>query len=74
MPLTDEEKAELRVLAASDSMRADAELLRATRFNPFIINGKVDCDGVIDFLTEYNEFLGHPQKRSRLFVERVMKL
>jgi hypothetical protein len=74
MELTDEEKAELRALARSESMRADSELLRATRHNPFIVNGEVDCDRVMEFLTEYNEFLGHPRKVRQPFIEKDMKL
>jgi hypothetical protein len=74
MPLSDEEKEELRALAASGSMRADAGQLRATRHNPFIVNGEVDCDRVTEFLTAYNEFLNHPVKPRREFIERNMKL
>jgi hypothetical protein len=74
MPFTDQEKAELRAFAASKSMRADSEQLRATRHNPFMVDGKVDCDRVIEFLTEYNEFLNHPMKPHRLFIEKNMKL
>ncbi len=74
MPFSDHEKAELRAAAASESLRADCERLRATRHNPFMVDGKVDCDRVIDFLTEYNEFLNHPLKPRRVFVETNMKL
>ena len=75
MPFTDREKAELKACAASESMRADSERLRATRHNPFIIEtGKTDCDRVMEFLTEYNEFLNHPCKPRRVFVEKNMKL
>jgi hypothetical protein len=74
MPFTDEEKAELRAFAASESMRADSERLRATRHNPFMVDGTVDCDRVIEFLTEYNEFLNHPRKLHRKFIEKNMKL
>ncbi|ABQ27437.1 hypothetical protein [Geotalea uraniireducens] len=74
MMLTDEEKAELRSLAASQSMRADSELLRAASRDPFIVDGKVDCDRVMEFLSEYNSFLNHPVKPCRQFIEKIMLL
>jgi len=74
MQLSDEEKAELRALAASESMRRDSDILRETRFDPFMANGEVDCDRVVEFLTEYNEFLSHPVKNRRPFIEKDMKL
>ena len=74
MPFSDQEKTELRAVAASESMRADSERLRATRHNPFMVDGMVNCDRVIDFLTEYNEFLNHPMKPRRNFIEKNMKL
>lgn len=74
MPFTEQEKTELKAFAASESMRMDSERLRATRHNPFMVNGIVDCDRVIEFLTEYNEFLNHPMKPHRKFIERNMKL
>ena len=74
MLLTDEEKAELRLLAASESMRADSELLRAACNDRFIVDGKVDCDRVIEFLSEYNAFLNHPVKPVRPFIEKIMRL
>ncbi|KAF0220521.1 MAG: hypothetical protein FD174_1175 [Geobacteraceae bacterium] len=55
-------------------MRADAEQLRANRHNPFIVDGKVDCARVVEFLTDYNEFLYHPMKPHRPFIEKDMKL
>ena len=74
MTLTDEEIMELRALASSEAMRADSERFRATRYTPFLLNGEVDCDRVIEFLTEYNEFLNHPLKQQRPFIEKDMLL
>jgi hypothetical protein len=74
MPFSDREKEELRACAVSESMRTDADRLSANRYNPFIIDGVVDCDRVVEFLTDYNEFLGHPRKPRRPFVEREMNL
>lgn len=39
-----------------------------------MVNGEVECDRVIEFLTQYNEFLGHPRKERTPFTERNMKL
>jgi hypothetical protein len=55
-------------------MRDDSERLRATRPNPFMVAGKVDCDRVMEFLTDYKEFLNHPMKPNRTFIEKEMKL
>jgi hypothetical protein len=74
MRLSEEEKTELRALAKSATMLNDSELLRATRHNPFMVNGVIDCDKVIEFLTEYNEFMGHRRKSRRQFLEKDMKL
>jgi hypothetical protein len=74
MYFNEEEKSELRALAASESMRADSVRLRATRPNPFMVEGKVDCDRVMEFLTDYNEFLNHPMKPQRTIIEKNMKL
>lgn len=74
MRLNELEKSELIALAESKSMRADSERLKATRPNPFMVDGKVDCDRVIEFLTEYNEFLNHPMKPHREFIEKNMRL
>jgi hypothetical protein len=74
MPFSDREKEELRAFVVSESMHTDADLLIATRHNPFIIDRVVDCDRVVEFLTDYNEFLGHPRKPRRPFIEKEMNL
>jgi hypothetical protein len=74
MQINEQEKSELKALAESESMRANSERLRATRPNPFMVDGKVDCDKVMEFLTDYNEFLNHPMKPHRAFIEKNMKL
>jgi hypothetical protein len=74
MTLTDEELTEIRALAASETMRADSDRLRETRYTPFMVNEEVDRDRVIEFLTEYNEFLNHPLKPQRPFIEKDMRL
>jgi len=74
MQINKQEKSDLRALAASESMRADSERLRAARPNPFMVDGKVDCDRVMEFLTDYNEFLNHPMKPHLTFIEKNMRL
>lgn len=74
MGFSEREKEELRTVASSASMRADSQRLRAGRINPFIMNGNVDCDRVLEFLTEYNQFLNNPIKPRWIFIEKNMKL
>ena len=42
--------------------------------NSFVVNGAVDTDRVLEFLQFYNEFMNHPLKETREFIERNMKL
>jgi hypothetical protein len=74
MLLTEPEKTELRAIKCSETYRNDNMMISATRHNPYIVNGKVDCDRVIEFLSDYNEFLKHPMKPAKHFIERNMKL
>ena len=74
MEFNEQEKMELLAVASSATMRGDSQRLRVERINPFIKHGKVDCDRVVEFLTEYNAFLGHPVKECWNFVEKDMKL
>lgn len=75
MRLTDEERAELLELSHSQSLRDDMARVAATRHNPFVDeNGEVDADRVVDFLTQYNEFLNHAGKPRQPFIEKNMKL
>jgi hypothetical protein len=74
MGFSEQEKEELRSVASSASMRADSRRLRAGRINPFIMHGNVDSDRVVEFLTEYNEFLNNPMKPRWIFIEENMKL
>lgn len=74
MHLTEEEIKELLAIRDSDTYRKDCMRISATRHNPFIVDDKVDCDRVIEFLSDYNEFLNHPMKPAGHFIERNMKL
>ena len=55
-------------------MRKDEAKVAANRHNPFLVGGEVSTDRVLEFLTQYNEFLGHPVKPLRPFIELNMKL
>lgn len=75
MRLSDEERAELLELARSQSLRDDMAKVAATRHNPFLDeNGEVDANRYVEFLTQYNELLGHARKPRQPFIEKNMKL
>lgn len=73
MRLTDEEKAELRALAAAPELRADMARLRQSHRDDFMIDGEIDSERVAEALTVYSEFVGGERPR-RVFVKRVMLL
>ena len=73
MRLTEEAKEGMREEARSESLRRDMEYLREHRANPFLVNGTVDTDKVLEFLQFYNEFMNHPRKENWEFIERNMK-
>jgi len=74
MRIDDTDRAELKALAASETLREDARRLAATRHNPFWVDGEVDGDRVLEFLDGYNAFLNHPVKPATPFIETNMKL
>ena len=39
-----------------------------------VIDGKIDMDRLLEFLTEYNEFINHKPKPFKPMVDREMKL
>jgi hypothetical protein len=72
--ISDADRAELLALSKSESMRDDLAHIAANRHNPLLVDGEVSVDRVIEFLTQYNEFLNHPIKPARPFLEHNMKL
>ena len=72
--LNDTERKELLGMAASSGLRHDMRLLRRTRHNPVLLDGRMDLDRLIAFLTEYNEFINHEPKPFARMVERDMKM
>ncbi len=75
MPLISErERQELLRLAASPSLRDDMEYLASHRHNPALVNGIVDMDRLIEFVTQFNEFINHKPKPFVPMIDRDMKL
>lgn len=61
-------------LANSESFRKDMETVRRNRHNPFVRNGKVDIDAYLDFVAEFNAFIGHERKPFRRIIDNDMRL
>jgi hypothetical protein len=74
MPLTEEEKAELRALATSPELKADLARLRQSHRDDFMVDKVVDGERVTEALTTYSEFVGGENRPRRVFIERVMTL
>ena len=74
MQISETDRIELLALAHSEAMREDEQRVAANRHNPFLVGGEVNTDLVLEFLTQYNEFLSHPIKPLRPFIESNMKL
>lgn len=72
--ISEKDRAEMKALAKSESLREDMATVSASRHNPFLVNGEVDADLVVEWLTQYNEFMGHPIKPFSPFIEKNMKL
>lgn len=74
MAISEREKEELLRLAELPSLKEDMRHLSAHRHNPVIVDGRVDIDRWIAFLTEYNEFINHRPKPFKPIIDKVMKL
>jgi len=72
--LSEEEKKEMLRLSGSSSLRQDMEYIATHRHNPVVSNGRVDMDRLLEFLTQFNEFINHQPKPFKPMVERIMKL
>lgn len=44
------------------------------KLNPTLIDGKVDMDKLVDFLTQYNEFINHNPRPFKKIIDKDMKL
>lgn len=72
--LNNEEKKELKSLADSSKFRKDMTHLERLAHNPFVLNGAVDIDKFMIFLTEFNQFINHSPKIFRKIIDRDMRL
>jgi len=73
MTLSIKEQEELRSFSQSSSLQNDMKYVAAHRHNSLIVEGNVDLDRLITFLTEYNEFINHKPKTFKPIIDRVMK-
>ena len=75
MPIiTDQEKKEMLELAGSAPLREDMEYLSSHRHNPVVADGRVDLDRLVEYLTQFNEFINHAPRPFRKIIDREMKL
>lgn len=74
MAISEKAKEEMRELAASASLRDDMRHVAMHRHNPIMVDGKVDGDRLIEFLTGYNEFINHEPKPFKPIKDTMMKL
>lgn len=74
MRLSKEERAELKKLAKSAKLQEDMRRLSRQRHNPFVVDGQVDIDRFLVFLTEYNYFINHARRPFRRIKDEKMRL
>jgi hypothetical protein len=72
--LDEKEKQEWMDLSRSRTFKEDMRYLQTNRHNPFLKDGNVDMDKLIEFLTLTNEFYNHRQKPFMPIIDTVMKL
>jgi hypothetical protein len=72
--ISEQERQEMLRVAGSTSMRKDMEYLSSHRHNPVLVNGAFDMDRLIEYLSQFNEFINHQLKPFRPMIEKDMKL
>ncbi len=72
--LTEQERQELKRLAASPSLREDLQTLARLRVRSIWREGRVDVDLAVTFLTEFNEMINHQPKPFKEIMDRDMRL
>ncbi|RKY38774.1 MAG: hypothetical protein DRP75_03845 [Candidatus Omnitrophota bacterium] len=72
--LTEEEKRELKEFAQSSTFKTDLRRISESRYNPFVVGGKMNIDRFIIFLSEYNYFINHTLKPFRKIKDKKNKL
>jgi hypothetical protein len=72
--LTEQERRELKELAASSSLREDLQILSRRHSRHFFRDGRVDVDLIVVFLTEFNEMINHQPKPFKKIIDHDMRL
>lgn len=72
--ISEQERQEMLRLAESSSMREDMKYLSSHRHNPVLVNGAFDMDRLVEFLSQFNEFINHQPKPFQTMIEKDMKL
>ena len=72
--LSREDKEELLKMSRSRRLREDFRKIAENRYNPFLINGVVDLNRLVSFLTDYNEFINHARRPFRKMIDKKMLL
>jgi len=74
MTISKKAQKELIKSSLSPSLRKNMRKIASNRHNPFFKNGKVDADGYIEFVTQFNEFINHAAKPFRPMIDKIIKL
>jgi len=74
MKLSRAAREELLELSRSQSLRKELREIASRRNNRFVKEGRVDMDACIEFVDQFNEFMGHAPKRFRRIIDRKMIL
>lgn len=72
--LSKEAARELKELASLTQVRKDSVHLFKNRHNPFIVNGEIDLDRWVAFLSDYGDFVNHTPKPFRKIRTQFNKL
>jgi len=72
--ISEQERRDMLRLAESSSVRKDMEYLSEHRHNPVLVNGAFDMDRLIEFLSQFNEFINHQSKPFRPMIEKDTRL
>lgn len=70
----DDERREFVRVGRSASLRDDLRYVSANRHNPVTLDGRISLDRLVEFLTEFNQFLNHAPKPFRPMIDTMMKL
>lgn len=65
---------EFRKFSELHSLRRDMEMIASSKYRPFLIDGKVDVDAYIEFVTQFNEFINHTPKPFKKIIDGDMRL